>query len=170
MEGDEIINPGYWTINLKVDQAAIYITAYSISNIVWMDEWNKKLLEEQGIYLDPGDFQTIAGHQSRTAAVNPLDGTYVAPDNFKCPVPEGETFRFTKPLPTLPPILAFEVTTDTLPSGYQWPPHVREYVLDEHNNPTTELAEYSGYIYPTGFTRGDYYAPPYIDVRHVKHD
>tara|TARA_R110002095_G_scaffold80430_2_gene69110 strand:+ start:1386 stop:2348 length:963 start_codon:yes stop_codon:yes gene_type:complete len=169
LDEGNLVTAGRWKIALNVDQLANYQQATYHGDIIWWDEWHFYIDQIlNGNYINRDDYQVFDGIDTHTASPSPLTGTYYAPDGFQCPIRDGETIRFTKPLPTLPPAEFSGITINSLPPGYGWPPHIPEYVIDEITGlPTTTPTVLSGIFYPEGFTRGDYLAPPYIDVRHV---
>ncbi|WP_417396893.1 hypothetical protein [Gimesia chilikensis] len=171
LDGSTVKTPGEWQISLNVDQSAFYVLPDYEGTIIWLDEehWYVDVII-LGNYKDPADYVVISGYNAYTAVESPLKGTYYAPDNFTCPIPPDTTFRFTNRLPTdIFPIEVGDITVDEVPEGYDWPDHIQEYYPDEHGNPDPDNpVHYSGTLYPSGFTRGDYFSPPYIDVRQVK--
>ena len=163
LEHSDVKTPGEWQISLSVVQMA----GYAVADIepAGLIEWFGLSLAEQeqlGVeYIDMGVIYN--GTDEYSAVESPLKGTYYAPENFVCPIPSDATFRFTNRLPAdRPPIEVTDITVDDVPEGYDWPEHVDEYYPDE------SPVHYTGWLYPSGFTRGDYFSPPYIDVRQVK--
>lgn len=171
LDGSKVKTPGEWRINLNIDQTAFYVLPDFEATIIWLDdvEWyiDTVIL---GNYRDPADFIVILGSDVYTAVESPLRGTFYPPDDFHCPILDGATYRFTRRLPTnIFPTTVTEITINDLPAGYDWPWWYDPYEKDIHGNlDPTKPRLFSGTIYPTGFTRGDYIGPPYIDVRHVK--
>ncbi|WP_291167600.1 hypothetical protein [Gimesia sp.] len=140
----DLVKPGRWRINLQVLQIAAGTTTPEEAEF---DEIYKNYAIGAS-YVPWGILTEFAAQ---------IVGQYYPPDDFNCVIPAGETQRWHRSVPTLP-ILPFGVTSytrETLPDGYDW---------------NEDLAEpSSGPFYPTGFENlNAYYAPPYIDVRHVK--
>ncbi|MCR9230459.1 MAG: hypothetical protein NXI29_05560 [bacterium] len=170
LDGSEVETPGRWRIELNVVQIASYVVVSRIFSIIWWDWIEQMILESQGIYIDPEDFRFPGNAEVFTAVESPLRGTYYAPEDFACPILDGATYRFRNSLPTdIFPISVTDITVNDLPEGYGWPWYIPQYEQGANGMPDlTKPVYYSGMIYPTGFTRGDYLSPPYIDVRHVK--
>lgn len=97
-----------------------------------------------------------------------LAGTYLAPDDFVCPIAEGETYRFLNKANDKFPISVTDITINDLPDGYDWPTGIPKYNADINGSLNVDdPIYYSGLVYPNGLTSGSYKSPPYIDVKHV---
>ena len=146
-DSGEATTPGHWRIGLKIVQSVIYHYGTAEGNPIL----NQVALGENlslGL-IGNEDVTTLYATASTTRV-------YTPPDDYDCIIPPGEFSRWTRPVPTLP-ILWGEYTSETLPSGYTWPA----------GEEPGEGVPFTGFVYPIGFSIGDYYAPPYIDVRHV---
>ncbi|MFH1302323.1 MAG: hypothetical protein ABIK07_14780 [Planctomycetota bacterium] len=141
----ELITPGRWRIALRILQVA----AGSTANPTEPGELDYLYLNYAvgGGYVSGGVLTEWIAHTV---------GTYYPPANFNCVIPANTSQRWTRPVPTLPALQNTAYTKATLPAGYDWPGSFDE------NVPNV------GPFYPSGFgSNHDYYAPPYIDVRHV---
>ncbi|MEQ8852900.1 hypothetical protein [Gimesia sp.] len=171
LDGSKVKTPGNWQINLTVVQMASYALAYF--EPTGLIEWFGLSLAEQALlgvgYIDYGGSLQVSTEEF-SAVQSPLRGTYYSPEDFACPILDGATYRFSNSLPTdIFPISVTDITVNDLPDGYDWPWHIPQYEDGPHGMPDlSKPVYYTGEIYPTGFTRGDYLSPPYIDVRHVK--
>ncbi|MEQ8636778.1 hypothetical protein [Gimesia maris] len=156
-DSGELITPGRWRLTLTIKQSAQgYLLNYNedtggtgFFNFALGGSFEYPF---GAIPLDPTD---------AFGGVSVIRAIYYPPAGFKCFVPAGEVSRWTRDVPDLP-LLFDPHTIETLPEEYQWPSGVPEYV---EGMPVT----YSDPFFPTGFSQSNdiYYAPPYIDVRHV---
>jgi hypothetical protein len=143
-ESGDLITPGRWRITLIIRQVAAGTSAFGESPT--LDDYIYRN------YALGGSYET--GILSQYVAR--IVGLYYPPDDFECVIPANTSQRWTRAVPTLPVLNDTGYTEATLPAGYDWPPS-----LDP-------LMASNGPFYPSGFeTNHDYYAPPYIDVRHV---
>lgn len=142
----ELITPGRWAIGLRIVQQAIshYGTDENGDPIFSQVALGGIYYNSLGVGGPFGDFFDVAETQA----------TYYPPDDYKCL--SLDSTRWYRDIPTLPVLIGTEYTFGTLPAGYTWPSDV----------PTN--LPYSGPFYPVGVgDNGDYYAPPYVDVRHI---
>ena len=138
--------PGRWRITLTVNKVAAGSTYFE----------NDAEATNAHAFLNyaVGGSYVLSNLLSEYHAVDV--GIYYPPPEFNCVISPNTTQRWTRPVPTLPVLTNTGYTAATLPAGYDWPAH-----LDP-------LMANNGPFYPSGFeTNHDYYAPPYIDVRHV---
>ncbi|QDU06841.1 hypothetical protein [Gimesia aquarii] len=155
-QSGELITPGRWKIDLTISQSA------QVFDLDWEAGANPGWFN-----LAPGgEFYNIFGGPAATDPTESfgnssrIKATYYPPSGYRC-LSESST-RWRRNIPTLP-VLTTGHTIDTLPNDYQWPDGV----------PTQEdgfLIGWPGPFYPVGFRQSHdiYYAPPFIDVRHVK--
>lgn len=168
-ENGELITPGRWRITLKITQAALIYVGVSpadkFGNYANGASFGDRLSLFVGDLVGAPYNHTDGDLSPALGVYDPVIITqeYFAPSHFECPALE-DVFTWSRPLPTLPPLFPeFPITIDDLPAGYAWPANVSTH--DEFGNPIT----YDREFFPEGFNSHDaYYAPPYIDVRHVK--
>ncbi len=140
-DSGEVTTPGHWRIGLSIIQSVIY----HHGTFEGTPSLNQVALGEgySNSVIGTDDETTITANASTTRV-------YTPPDDYNCIIPPGEVSRWTRPVPTLP-VLIGNYTPETVPPGYE----VKGGSTFDNN------------AYPIGFRNGDYYAPPYIDVRHV---
>lgn len=148
----QVIKRGSWKLTLETRQGAWYSSPPDTDpqtrhnhNIVPAEEYQETLL---GFLI--GVTKTV----------------YPAPEGFVCPIPPKETTRFHRRIAPVPPIHVDDLFFEDLPDGYGWPPGMPTH-SDPVDGPVLPIP-FSGILYAPGFALGDYFGPPYIDVRHEK--
>ncbi|QDT94258.1 hypothetical protein [Gimesia algae] len=166
IEDGNVTTPGAWRIDLDVTQVANFIDTVHASTVQF------ETIEERDAYvagLGERAYATDDGPPPivdllNTSAATALGsgtwpGIYKAPDNFTCPIASGVTYRFLNIIPyDLPPLRVSEVDP-VIPEGYGTPKSGIIYPLKPDRDAITE---------GESFDLEDYFAPPYIDVKHVK--
>lgn len=154
-DSGELIMPGRWRIVLTIRQSAQGFISHFQDGETGFFNYALGGSMEYPFGDIPDDATDAFG------AVSIIQSTYYPPDGFSCFTPAGEVSRWTRDVPDLP-LLVEDHTAATLPDTYQWPSGVPESV---EGFPVT----YAGPFFPAGFSQSNdiYYAPPYIDVRHV---
>ena len=138
----DLITPGRWFITIVILQGAAGTTS-----------------GEEAEDHEPYENYALGGGYIEDSlglfAVAHTVAAYYPPDDFNCVIPAGETQRWHRPVPTLP-ILNATHTKATLPDGYEWPASW-----------DPDIPRTGPFFQPDMGTLHHYYAPPYIDVRHV---
>lgn len=168
VENGNVTTPGEWRIDLTLTQQAYYgdVTevgdSYVFGTLAEMNAFISGLSPLEVFWADePTLSVSISNGAVSTAAIGSgtFEGVYQAPENFTCPIETGETYRFTNIIPYDLPPLKVATVSPVIPDGYGEPKSNIVYPLKPERD-----ASFEG----ESFEEEDYYAPPYIDVRHVR--
>ncbi|QDT94156.1 hypothetical protein Pan161_58490 [Gimesia algae] len=166
IEDGNVATPGAWRISLDIIQTASFIDTVHVETVQF------ETIEERDAYaagLGQTAYVISDGPPPIVDLLNTLSntslgsgtwpGVYKAPDDFTCPIGFNESYRFENIIPyDLPPLRVADVEP-VIPDGYGTPKSGVIYPLKPERDATTE---------GESFDLEDYFAPPYIDVKHVK--
>ncbi|QDT94351.1 hypothetical protein [Gimesia algae] len=164
LEDSNVVTPGAWRISLDIIQTANFIDTVQTSTVVFGS------IEDRDAYIaglgeraysvidDPPSVDLLNTSAATALGSGTWPGVYKAPDDFTCPIASGVTYRFLNIIPyDLPPLRVASVDP-VIPEGYGQPKSGVIYPLKPDRDATTE---------GESFDLEDYFAPPYIDVKHV---
>ena len=155
----ELVTPGRWFADLTINQVIMTYAHDGDGNPFHIN------------YAPGGNkFNPLGGgapNDGLLGSMSQIKARYYRPEGADCVIKEDESQRWERAVPTLPKIVNTSYTVDTLPAGYQWPAAIPTHYPDEIGG---AIFPYGGPFYPEGFAENDniYFAPPYIDMRHVK--
>jgi hypothetical protein len=166
IEEGNVATPGEWRIDLSVNQNATYNQViieglYHFSTLEQMNAFIDGISPFDVFIADEDQLTVEVGYAVPSSAEGSgtWSGSYKAPSDFTCPITSGHTYRFENIIPyDLPPIKVSS-TNPVIPAGYGQPKQNVVYPFKPERD-----AEFQG----DSFDLSDYYAPPYIDVKHIK--
>tara|TARA_R110002095_G_scaffold177933_1_gene155262 strand:- start:1442 stop:2440 length:999 start_codon:yes stop_codon:yes gene_type:complete len=163
IEHGNVSEPGEWRIDLDIFQDAVFVNLEQTSTSFFetQEELDAYLAGLIGSHVYIVVDLTVEHYKTFIDSASGSGtwlGKYKAPDNFRCPITPGETYRFQNIIPyDLPPLLV-DGLSPVIPEGYGQPKLGVIYPLKPERDAVSP---------GDSFEYGDYFAPPYIDVRHV---